>query len=42
MLRDCGYTAASAMTAVIDGTGHSEADWAARLEMLLRFIMGKP
>ena len=42
VLRDRGYTAVSAMTAVIDGTGHSEADWAARLETPLRFIMGKP
>jgi predicted alpha/beta superfamily hydrolase len=39
VLRDRGYTAANAMTAVIDGTGHSEADWAARLDQALLFLM---
>lgn len=41
VLRDRGYTAADAMTPVIDGTGHSEADWALRLEGVLRFVMGR-
>jgi predicted alpha/beta superfamily hydrolase len=41
VLRDRGYTPANAMTSVIDGTGHSEADWAERLEVPLLFIMGK-
>lgn len=39
VLRDRGYTTANAMTAVIDGTGHSEADWAARLDRVLLFLM---
>lgn len=41
LLRDHGYTAAQAMTAVFDGTGHNEADWAARLDVPLRFLMEK-
>lgn len=41
VLRDRGYTAANAMTRVIDGTGHSESDWAARLDAALLFIMGR-
>lgn len=41
VLRDRGYTPAHALTAVIDGTGHSEADWADRLEVVLLFLMGK-
>jgi enterochelin esterase-like enzyme len=40
VLRDRGYTAADAMTPVIDGTGHNEADWAARLDRVLLFLMG--
>ncbi len=40
VLRERGYTAANAMTQVFDGTGHSEADWAARLEVPLLFLMG--
>jgi enterochelin esterase-like enzyme len=39
VLRDRGYTAADALTPVIDGTGHNEADWAARLERVLQFLM---
>ena len=42
VLRDRGYTALQAMTVVFPGTGHSEADWAARLETPLLFLMGKP
>jgi predicted alpha/beta superfamily hydrolase len=40
VLRDRGYTPTYALTAVIDGTGHSEADWAERLEAVLSFLMG--
>lgn len=40
VLRDRGYTHADAMTPVFDGTGHTEADWAARLDVPLRFLMG--
>lgn len=40
VLRDRGYSAADAMTPVFDGTGHSEADWALRLEDVLRFVIG--
>lgn len=40
VLRDRGYTAADAMTPVIDGTGHNEADWAARLDHWLLFLLG--
>ena len=42
VLRERGYTATSAMTPVVPGTGHSEADWAARLDPLLLFLMGRP
>jgi enterochelin esterase-like enzyme len=40
VLRDRGYTATNAMTPVFDGTGHNEADWAARLDSVLLFLMG--
>jgi len=40
VLRDRGYTEASAMTRIFYGTGHNEADWAARLEIPLAFLMG--
>jgi len=40
LLRDRGYTADDGMTAVIDGSGHSEADWAQRLDRVLAFLMG--
>jgi predicted alpha/beta superfamily hydrolase len=39
VLRERGYSAANAMTPVIDGSGHSEADWAARLDSVLLFLM---
>jgi predicted alpha/beta superfamily hydrolase len=42
VLRDRGYTAADAATPVIAGTGHSEADWATRLERVVVFLMGRP
>lgn len=41
VLRDRTYTPARALTAAIDGTGHSEADWAERLVAVLSFLMGK-
>ncbi len=40
VLRERSYTASNAMTRVFDGAGHSEADWAARLEVPLLFLMG--
>jgi enterochelin esterase-like enzyme len=40
VLRERGYTAADALTPVMPGTGHNEADWAARLEVVLGFLMG--
>lgn len=42
VLRDRGYTATDAATPVIDGSGHSEADWAARLDRVLLFLLGRP
>jgi enterochelin esterase-like enzyme len=42
VLRDRGYAAHDAATPVIYGTGHSEADWALRLEDVLVFLMGRP
>lgn len=39
VLRDRGYTHVDAMTPVFDGTGHTEADWAARLDAPLQFLM---
>ena len=41
VLRDRGYSKDSAMTAIVHGTGHNEADWAARLETPLLFLMEK-
>ena len=40
VLRERGYTAATAATPLFPGTGHSEPDWAARLETPLLFLMG--
>jgi predicted alpha/beta superfamily hydrolase len=42
VLRERGYSAANAMTAIAHGSGHTEADWAARLDTPLLFLMGKP
>lgn len=39
VLRDRGYTA-NAMTPLFAGSGHNEADWAARMEVPLLFLMG--
>lgn len=41
VIRERGYGAANAMTPIFNGTGHSEDDWAARLEIVLEFLMGK-
>lgn len=40
VLRDRGYTAADSAAPVFDGTGHTEGDWATRLEGILIFLMG--
>jgi enterochelin esterase-like enzyme len=40
VLRDRGYTMNNAMTVIVHGTGHNEADWAARLDSVLLFLMG--
>jgi enterochelin esterase-like enzyme len=40
VLRERGYTSADAMTPLLPGTGHNEADWAARLDSVLQFLMG--
>jgi predicted alpha/beta superfamily hydrolase len=42
VLRERGYTAVNSMTAIVHGSGHSEADWAARLETPLLLLMGRP
>ncbi len=41
LLRDRGYTAADAAVRVFEGTGHNEADWAARLDEPLAFLLGR-
>ncbi len=41
LLRDRGYTTADAMTPVVDGSGHSETDWSARLEIPLLLLLAK-
>jgi hypothetical protein len=35
---DLGFTADQWLSRVFEGTGHSEADWAARVEVPLRFF----
>jgi enterochelin esterase-like enzyme len=39
--KERGYTAAQWQSRVFEGTGHSEADWSARLEIPLAFLLGK-
>jgi predicted alpha/beta superfamily hydrolase len=39
LFRDRGYGPADAQTVIVPGTGHSEADWAARLDRVLLFLM---
>ncbi len=41
LLRDRGYAEADATTRVFEGTGHTEADWAARLDEPLAFLLGR-
>jgi hypothetical protein len=41
-LRDRGFGTANAATPVFDGMGHSERDWAARLDSVLLFLMAGP
>jgi hypothetical protein len=40
-LLDRGYNPAVASTLVFEGTGHNEADWAARLDEPLAFLLGR-
>lgn len=42
IVRDRGYTPANSLSRVFEGTGHNEKAWAARLEVPLQFLMGKP
>jgi enterochelin esterase-like enzyme len=42
LLRDRGYAASAATTRVVEGTGHNERDWAARLPEVLQFLMPRP
>ena len=39
MLRDRGYDTGNSITRVVDGAGHNERDWAARLEAPLVFLL---
>lgn len=39
LLRDKGYGARDALTRVVEGTGHSEGDWAHRIGEVLAFVM---
>lgn len=41
VLRDRGYSSSNAMTQVVDGTAHNEADWADRLESILHFLIAR-
>ena len=41
VLRDRGYTEVDSMTRIFHGTGHGERDWAARLDGVLVFLMGR-
>jgi hypothetical protein len=40
VLRDRGYGVGSAVTRIIEGGRHTEADWAARLDDVLPFLLG--
>ena len=42
IVREAGYTDANWQSRVFEGTGHTEKDWAARLDIPLRFLLGKP
>jgi enterochelin esterase-like enzyme len=41
LVASAGYTAADWQTRVFEGTGHSETDWAARVELPLTFLLSK-
>jgi predicted alpha/beta superfamily hydrolase len=40
--REMGYDSAHWQSRIFEGPGHSEADWAARVEIPLAFLLGKP
>ena len=40
--REMGYDSAHWQSRIFEGTGHSETDWAARVEIPLAFLLGKP
>ena len=40
--RELGYDAAHWQSRVFEGAGHTEVDWAARVEIPLSFLLGKP
>jgi predicted alpha/beta superfamily hydrolase len=39
IVREAGYTEANWQSRVFEGTGHNEADWSARLDIPLRFLL---
>lgn len=40
--KEMGYDPAYWQSRIFEGAGHSEADWAARVEIPLQFLLGKP
>jgi enterochelin esterase-like enzyme len=42
LLRESGYEPQHWMSLVFKGTGHSEADWSARLAIPLTYLLGRP
>ncbi len=40
--REMGYDSAHWQSRIFEGTGHSEADWSARVDIPLQFLLGKP
>jgi hypothetical protein len=40
--RDMGYDAAHWQSRIFAGAGHTEADWSARVEIPLAFLLAKP
>jgi hypothetical protein len=40
--REMGYDSAHWQSRIFEGTGHSEADWSARVDIPLKFLLGKP
>lgn len=41
IFKEKGYQAAQWQSRVFEGTGHTEADWAARLDIPLQFLLGR-